>query len=60
MNNYYSKYFEECPTLDIIPSDLTDSEREMAEKIENAKDSDEVATIISENLVRSLMEQLEY
>lgn len=58
MNNYYSNFFDDCPVL-LEPECLTEKEREVAEKIDKAKDSQEIAIIISEALVRSVMEQLE-
>lgn len=58
MNNYYSNFFDDCSVL-LEPECLTEKERKVAEKIDKAKDSQEIAIIISEALVSSLMEQLE-
>lgn len=59
MNNYNSNYFDICPVLDVAQDNLSEREKETTERIDKAKDLQEVATIISEALVRSLMDQLE-
>lgn len=56
MNEYYvTQYLEDFPTVDVIDPEY---EREVAEKIHQAQSSDEISDIISDALVKSLLDQL--
>ncbi len=49
------QYLDDTPVIDVIDPEY---EREVAEKIQQAHSSDEISDIISDALVKSLLDQL--
>lgn len=49
------QYLDDTPAIDVIDPEY---EREVAEKIQQAHSSDEISDIISDALVKSLLDQL--
>lgn len=59
MTTYCISQLEGCSTiLPISNPELSSQEKEVAKKIQKASSEEEVVEIISEELVRSLMEQI--
>ena len=56
--DYFSQYIDDCPVLETYDIEMTENDKKAAEKIHKASSVDEIAGIISDELVRSLIGQI--
>lgn len=60
MSNFFvSRYVEDCPVMEVPEQEMTQQEKEAVEKIRSARTDSEIINIISDELARTLMVQIQ-